>query len=107
MSIHPEGKLCSDFGSQACSLSPCCLAASGLSCKQLGEEAFVGAMYEKLIWICAFMAVGAAHPGATVGDVESEHRAEVVALIEVGGAMCSGTYTSAVGLNTLELRPWH
>ena len=39
-------------------------------------------MYEKLIWICAFMAVGAAHPGATVGDVESAHRDEVVALIE-------------------------
>ena len=43
------------------------LASSGLSCKQLGEEPFVGAMYEKLIWICAFMAVGAAHPGATAG----------------------------------------
>ena len=28
------------------------------------------------------MLVGAAHPGATVGDVESTHRREVVALIE-------------------------
>lgn len=48
----------------------------------LDTPAFTSAMYEKLIWICAFMAVGAAHPGATVGDVERLHTAEVVALIE-------------------------
>lgn len=35
-------------------------------------------MLEKLIWISAFMLVGARHPGATVGVVEKEHRSEVV-----------------------------
>ncbi|PIN14384.1 hypothetical protein CDL12_12986 [Handroanthus impetiginosus] len=38
-------------------------------------------MLEKLIWICAFMLVGARHPGATVGVVEKEYRSEVSALI--------------------------
>jgi hypothetical protein len=34
-------------------------------------------MLEKLIWISAFMLVGARHPGATVGVVEKEFRYEV------------------------------
>ena len=34
-------------------------------------------MLEKLIWISAFMLVGARYPGATVGDVEKDHRFEV------------------------------
>ena len=34
-------------------------------------------MLEKLIWICAFMLVGARHPGASVGIVEKEYRDEV------------------------------
>ena len=41
--------------------------------------AFKASAFEKLIRISAFMLVGAAHPGATVGDVESTHRREVVA----------------------------
>ena len=57
------------------------LAAGDLTCHVLDKDAFKGSMFEKLIWICAFMAVGAAHPGATVGDVERDHRDEVVALI--------------------------
>lgn len=35
-------------------------------------------MLEKLIWISAFMLVGARHPGATVGAVEKEFRSEVI-----------------------------
>lgn len=35
-------------------------------------------MLEKLIWIAAFMLVGARHPGATVGVVEKEYRSEVM-----------------------------
>ncbi|KAK3219204.1 hypothetical protein Dsin_013174 [Dipteronia sinensis] len=38
-------------------------------------------MLEKLIWISAFMLVGARHPGATVGVVEKEYRSEVSSLI--------------------------
>ncbi|KAH8523079.1 hypothetical protein H0E87_003655 [Populus deltoides] len=49
------------------------LHAGGLSCKKQ--------MLEKLIWISAFMLVGARHPGATVGVVEKEFRYEVSSLI--------------------------
>lgn len=47
----------------------------------LDNEAFQKQMLEKLIWICAFMLVGARHPGATVGTVEREYRSEVSSLI--------------------------
>jgi hypothetical protein len=50
-------------------------------------------MLEKLIWISAFMLVGACHPGASVGDVESKHTAEVSALIDelaAGAAAATG-----------------
>jgi hypothetical protein len=50
-------------------------------------------MLEKLIWISAFMLVGAAHPGASVGDVEAKHTAQVSALIDelaAGAAAATG-----------------
>ena len=63
------------------------LHSAGLSCSVLDAEEFKKPMLEKLIWICAFMLVGARHPGATVGDVEKEHREEVADLInELAGA---------------------
>lgn len=34
-------------------------------------------MLEKLIWICAFMLVGARH-GTNVGGVEKEYRSDVI-----------------------------
>lgn len=43
----------------------------------LDKEGFQKQMLEKLIWISAFMLVGARHPGATVGVVEKEFRSEV------------------------------
>lgn len=43
----------------------------------LEKGEFQKQMLEKLIWICAFMLVGARHPGATVGVVEKEYRSEV------------------------------
>jgi hypothetical protein len=57
------------------------LHAAGLSCQVLDAEEFKKPMLEKLVWICAFMVVGARHPGATVGVVEKEHREEVAELI--------------------------
>eukprot|EP00897_Mesotaenium_endlicherianum_P000704 jgi/Mesen1/10634/ME000894S10211 len=45
------------------------LHSAGLSCKVLTPEDFEKPMLEKLIWISAFMLVGARHPGASVGDV--------------------------------------
>ena len=58
------------------------LSTAGLSCKVLEDQAFQACMMEKLIWISAFMLVGVKHPGASVGDVESKHRDEVIALID-------------------------
>ncbi|XP_002967967.2 uncharacterized protein LOC9631054 [Selaginella moellendorffii] len=57
------------------------LHAGGLSCKVLDAREFAKPMLEKLIWISAFMLVGARHPGATVGDVEKRYRDEVSELI--------------------------
>lgn len=57
------------------------LHAAGLSCKVLEADEFQKPMLEKLIWICAFMLVGARHPGASVGVVETEYRSEVAELI--------------------------
>lgn len=57
------------------------LHSGGLSCKLLHKDAFQKQMLEKLIWICAFMLVGARHPGATVGVVEKEYTSEVADLI--------------------------
>ena len=57
------------------------LAAGGMSCKVLAQAPFQAAMFEKLIWICAFMLVGARHK-CTVGEVEAQHAGEVSLLIK-------------------------
>lgn len=57
------------------------LHAAGLSCKVLQPHQFQKSMLEKLIWICAFMLVGARHGGCTVGQVEAVHGEEVRNLI--------------------------
>ena len=46
------------------------------SIQVLEAAAFQKQMLEKLIWISAFMLVGARHPGATVGVVEKDYRSE-------------------------------
>jgi hypothetical protein len=38
---------------------------------------FAARVYEKHIWICAFMLVGVKH-GCTVGEVEAQHKQEVM-----------------------------
>ncbi|KAF9613190.1 hypothetical protein IFM89_005992 [Coptis chinensis] len=76
---NPEG-LTAAYGKWASAVATR-LQAGGLSCKVLDKEAFQKQMLEKLIWICAFMLVGARHPGATVGVVEKEYRSEVASLI--------------------------
>mmetsp|Transcript_21946 Transcript_21946/g.70656 ORF Transcript_21946/g.70656 Transcript_21946/m.70656 type:complete len:316 (+) Transcript_21946:454-1401(+) len=49
----------------------------GLKCKVLNDrDAFLKAMLEKHVWICAFMLVGATHGGCTVGDVVKKHGAQ-------------------------------
>ncbi|KAK9282370.1 hypothetical protein L1049_005287 [Liquidambar formosana] len=76
---NPEG-LTAAYGKWASAVAAR-LHAGGLSCKVLDKEAFQKQMLEKLIWISAFMLVGARHPGATVGVVEKEFRSEVSSLI--------------------------
>lgn len=44
----------------------------------LEKGAFEKQILENLIWISAFMLVGARHPGATVGAVEKEYRSDVI-----------------------------
>ncbi|CAI9113831.1 OLC1v1014516C3 [Oldenlandia corymbosa var. corymbosa] len=72
---NPEG-LTAAYGKWASAVAGR-LIAGGLSCKVLEKDAFQKQMLEKLIWICAFMLVGARHPGATVGAVEKDYRSEV------------------------------
>uniref|UniRef100_A0ACD5UH18 Uncharacterized protein n=1 Tax=Avena sativa TaxID=4498 RepID=A0ACD5UH18_AVESA len=76
---NPEG-LTAAFGNWAPAVAAR-LQNGGLTCKVLEKEAFQKQMLEKLIWISAFMLVGARHPGATVGVVEKEYLAEVASLI--------------------------
>eukprot|EP00262_Sarcandra_glabra_P017562 TRINITY_DN604_c2_g1_i2.p1 TRINITY_DN604_c2_g1~~TRINITY_DN604_c2_g1_i2.p1 ORF type:complete len:281 (+),score=54.78 TRINITY_DN604_c2_g1_i2:36-845(+) len=76
---NPEG-LTAAFGKWASAVATR-LHSRGLSCKVLDKEAFQKQMLEKLIWIAAFMLVGARHPGATVGVVEKDYRSEVASLI--------------------------
>ncbi|KAJ8617287.1 hypothetical protein MRB53_013473 [Persea americana] len=76
---NPEG-LTAAFGKWASAVAAR-LHSGGLSCKVLDREAFEKQMVEKLIWISAFMLVGARHPGATVGVVEKDYRSEVATLI--------------------------
>ncbi|KAK1434000.1 hypothetical protein QVD17_10918 [Tagetes erecta] len=76
---NPEG-LTAAFGKWGSAVAAR-LHAGGLSCKVLEKEPFQKQMLEKLIWISAFMLVGARHPGATVGIVEKDFRSEVGSLI--------------------------
>eukprot|EP00775_Hariotina_reticulata_P010117 gene10117-10275_t len=84
--VNPEG-LTAAYGHHAEAVAAR-LHAGGLSCKVLTKAAFTRAMLEKLVWISAFMLVGAKHK-VTVGEVESRHTTEVSQLIEelaAGGA---------------------
>lgn len=78
---NPEG-LTGAYGKHAQAIADR-LRAAGLSCKVYGTKSeFQKSMLEKLVWICAFMAVGAMHgPDCTVGDVEAKHTDEVGQLI--------------------------
>ncbi|KAL9407072.1 hypothetical protein Peur_004044 [Populus x canadensis] len=76
---NPEG-LTAAYGKWASAVAAR-LHAGGLSCKVLDKEAFQKQMLEKLIWISAFMLIGARHPGTTVGVVEKEFCYEVSSLI--------------------------
>ncbi len=73
--VNPEG-LTAAHGPHATAVAAR-LHAHGLSCKVLDRLNFQKSMLEKLVWICAFMLVGAKHGGVSVGEVESTYNAEV------------------------------
>ena len=54
---------------------------AGLSCHVLDKKEWEIAMFEKLIWISAFMVVGAKYDGIPVGEVEGKHKNEVCKII--------------------------
>ena len=54
---------------------------AGLACHVLDTKKWEIAMFEKLIWISAFMIVGAKHGGCTVGEVEKTYNSEVCKVI--------------------------
>ena len=82
--VNPEGLTCAS-GPWASEVAAR-LHAAGLSCHVLDEQEYQKRMYEKLIWICAFMAVGASHGGCTVGEVAAEHGNQLGALVQELGA---------------------
>eukprot|EP00195_Chlamydomonas_chlamydogama_P007584 CAMPEP_0202907694 /NCGR_PEP_ID=MMETSP1392-20130828/43520_1 /ASSEMBLY_ACC=CAM_ASM_000868 /TAXON_ID=225041 /ORGANISM="Chlamydomonas chlamydogama, Strain SAG 11-48b" /LENGTH=263 /DNA_ID=CAMNT_0049596709 /DNA_START=187 /DNA_END=978 /DNA_ORIENTATION=- len=92
--VNPEG-LTAAYGKHAAAVAAR-LHAGGLSCKVLDKVEFTKAMLEKLIWISAFMAIGAKH-GATVGEVEKNHKAEISKLIEELAA--AGSRELGISLN--------
>lgn len=77
--VNPEG-LTAAYGPHAQAVAQR-LHANGLSCKVLDRDSFKKCMLEKLIWISAFMLVGARHGGILVGQVEAQHTQEVSSLI--------------------------
>lgn len=99
---NPEG-LTAAYGKWASAVATR-LIAGGLSCKVLEKEAFEKQMLEKLIWICAFMLVGARH-GANVGGVEKEYRSEVSSLIsELAAAAAAAAEKGLVFEEAMEER---
>jgi ketopantoate reductase len=76
--LNPEG-LTAAYGPHAAAVASL-LHSGGLSCKVLDKIEFTKAMLEKLVWISAFMVIGAKHK-VTVGEVERDHTQEVSRLI--------------------------
>lgn len=91
--VNPEG-LTAAYGPHAQAVADR-LRSGGLSCKVLGKSDFQRAMLEKLVWISAFMLVGARHK-VSVGQVEADHGPQVSALI---AELCAaGAQALGVGL---------
>lgn len=101
----PEG-LTAAHGRHAEAFARRLRASGGLSCRVMASRAeFDAAALEKLVWISAFMLVGAKHGGVSVGEVESKHAAEVSELIlelSAGGARALGLPAGAVPANVVE-----
>mmetsp|Transcript_6050 Transcript_6050/g.10752 ORF Transcript_6050/g.10752 Transcript_6050/m.10752 type:complete len:342 (-) Transcript_6050:1650-2675(-) len=78
------------------------LEKAELSCKVLHERDFRRSMFEKLIWICSVMLVGAVHGNITVGQVEKKHSSEVADLVQEMAMMARSTARVALAGGTLD-----
>jgi hypothetical protein len=88
--LNPEG-LTSATGKWAQAMADR-LSSAGLSCHVLSKEEYQVRMYEKLIWISAFMIVGAANGGCSVGEVAASHRNQLTDIIgELAGIASSSS----------------
>uniref|UniRef100_A0A7S2B9P5 Uncharacterized protein n=1 Tax=Florenciella parvula TaxID=236787 RepID=A0A7S2B9P5_9STRA len=68
------------------------IQACGMKCGVVDAATYRKAMFEKLMWICAFMLVGTVNGGITVGEVVGKKTEEVVDLIlEMGDAITEST----------------
>lgn len=80
-----------------------------LACAAVDAKTYEKAMFEKLIWICAFMLVGALNGGVTVGEVESRHTAQVggrrCAVEPVAALLCAYLPASVFGCRSSYLAP--
>jgi len=91
--LNPDG-LTKVTGKHAAAFAARC-AAAGLACEEVGMDAYRVAMFEKLIWISAFMGVGALQGGITVGQVESQHRQQVTEVID---DLCAAVTATQAGV---------
>ncbi len=94
---NPEG-LTTVFGKWSGALAMR-LGTGDLTCNVMNNDRDLRRnMLEKMIWICSYMLVGAVHGGVTVGEVESNHREEVDALVRELAAFVR--FTLSVALKT-------
>jgi len=77
--LNPEG-LTSATGKWAGQVAAR-LKSAGLTCQIKDTAPFQLAMFEKHMWICAFMLLGVHHGGVTVGEVESKHTDDLVQMV--------------------------
>mmetsp|Transcript_21208 Transcript_21208/g.52169 ORF Transcript_21208/g.52169 Transcript_21208/m.52169 type:complete len:348 (-) Transcript_21208:2440-3483(-) len=70
------------------------LQGAGLTCHAMDRDKFRARMFEKHMWICAFMLIGVHNGGITVGDVESKHKDDLVQMVtEMMAAISESTGT--------------
>jgi hypothetical protein len=75
------------------------LGQGDLTCTVAGQRDLRRNMLEKLIWISAFMLVGTAYGGITVGEVEQKHHEEVRKLVRELASFCRYTLSVALKAN--------
>lgn len=68
------------------------LASGNLKCNVKEGAAYDNALFEKHMWICSYMLIGALHPGIKVGEVATDHLDEHKALVAEMASALEDTY---------------